>query len=139
MQAIDIEQLLPDHHQVALAHRRQHLFAGQAVGQLRITQMLAAGGHGARANHHDIHALAVQGGQLAHQFHHMGTVKAAAATGEHAGAQFDHDATATADGLGHDASSSIRQGMGRIRNSPGQWQGRVTAIPSCICCTFTAH
>ena len=91
VQFIDGKQLLPDLDQVALSDGRQHLLVGHGGHQGWMPQELPPGRDGTRGNDDNMMPLAMQGGQLAHQFNHMSTVDSTGSPGQNAGTQLHND------------------------------------------------
>ena len=76
---------------IALTNGSQQLLGSNSRGQFRVTQMLTPGGDSARSNDNNMVPLAVQGGQLAHQFDHVCPVDTTSSTRQNAGAQLHNN------------------------------------------------
>ena len=95
LEAIELEELLVEMHQAALADGGEHLFEGHAgagLGLRRGSEALAAGGHGAGGDEQHLDTARVEGGHLAGEANHVGPVEPISAGGEHAGAELDDEA-----------------------------------------------
>ena len=92
MEAVEVEQALPDVHQPALAHGRQHLLGRDGGRQVGMVQPLPPGRDGPGGDDDHLAALAAERGALPGDLDHVRAVELPCAAGEHAGAEFDNDA-----------------------------------------------
>ena len=91
VEAVELEEALPDVHQPALAHGRQHLLGRDGGRQRRVVEPLPPGRDRAGGDDDDFAALAAERGALPGDLDHVRAVEPPRAAGEDAGAEFDDD------------------------------------------------